>query len=220
MGASAPAQVRPRVLFGFGGRCSPILRRKVSNMLRECPPVSRVILSRVLPFPERHVRRRLDNPGPTRLCLFAVSIDIGHGDMDVLGDTVLQRGAIWSSLSTQHHCPFGNRQLGVANHTVARRAKTLRKPECSTEPLNCVTDIFVNQNRDYRRRRGGSIRDHRRSLFRISAAQRSIGGRCQLALRACGSPTRSRQRHFMCGRSCLSRGPGSSGFITTIWAFR
>src|SRR5436309_15880185 len=40
----------------------------------------------------------------------------------------------------------------------------------------------------------------------------------QLTLHARGSPTRSRQRHFTCERSCLSRGPGSSGFMTTIWA--
>ena len=77
------------------------------------------ILSRVLSFTEGHIRWRLDDLGPTRLRLFAVSIDIRNGDMDVLGDTVGRGSAIWSALSTQHQCSLSNGELRVADHAAA-----------------------------------------------------------------------------------------------------
>jgi hypothetical protein len=47
--------------------------------------MSKRILSRVLSFTEGHIRWRLDDLGPTRLRLFAVSIDISNGNMDGTG---------------------------------------------------------------------------------------------------------------------------------------
>lgn len=85
--------------------------------------MSKRILSRVLSFTEGHIRWRLDDLGPTCLRLFAVSIDISNGNMDVLGDTVGRRSAIWSTLSTQHQCSFGNGELRVADHAAALRPK-------------------------------------------------------------------------------------------------
>ncbi len=51
-------------------------RREVSDVLRERPPVPGVILDRILSFAERHVRRRLNNPGTTSLRMLEVLVNI------------------------------------------------------------------------------------------------------------------------------------------------
>ena len=93
-------------------------------MLRKRPPVAGLILSRVLSFPKRHVARFLDDTRATLLGMLEMSVHIGNGDVDVLGDGMCLRRAKRTALSTEHDCPFCDSQLCVTDDAIPFGAET------------------------------------------------------------------------------------------------
>src|SRR5262249_39796589 len=139
--------------FGWRRRCSPILRRKIGDVLRKHPPVPGRILDSVLPFSEWPVRWLLQNSGPTLLRVIEVPTHIIDRDVHVSVDLVTARCSIRSALSTKHDGPFRDRELRVTNHAVALEAESLREAECSTKPIDRLTDILIDQDRNNSRSR-------------------------------------------------------------------
>lgn len=84
-------------------------------MLRERPPVARVILRGVLAFPERHVGWWLHDLSTMLFCMLEMFIDVFNGDMHVLTHAASGGRVEWSTLPTKHQRTLGNRKLRMPN---------------------------------------------------------------------------------------------------------
>jgi hypothetical protein len=67
-------------------------------------------------------------------------------------DFINARRAIWSALSTKHDSAFRDRELCMTNYAVTLKTQTLRKAEYPTEPIDRLTHVLVDQDRNYSRR--------------------------------------------------------------------
>src|SRR3990167_1884947 len=107
-----------------------------------------MILNCVLSFPEWHIVRLLDNARTTLLGVLEMSVDVRHGDVNVLGDGLRLRRAKRPPLSTEH------------DDAVACGSETLGEAKRQAQPLDRFSDIFVNQDGNDGGSRCRSIRGH------------------------------------------------------------
>ena len=129
-GAVSVKRLLGRVLFEFRGDGTPFLRCDVGDVLREGPAMSLVILSGVLPLPERHVGRWFENPGAKSLGAIEMAVHVVHAHVHVLGDFARTRRAERPVSKPEHDGSLRNGELSVADPTIAaRRPETFPKPE-------------------------------------------------------------------------------------------
>jgi hypothetical protein len=130
-----------------------------------------VVLSGVLPLTKWHVGWWLHNVRATPRRMLEVPIDIRNGDVHVLADLIRLRSAKRPAVSTEHDGALRNSKLRVTEHSVAFNAEALREVERSAQPLDGLTDVFIDQDRDNRRSGCGLVRNHNvaRRLIRLAS---------------------------------------------------
>jgi len=107
-----------------------------------------VVLSRVLPLAKGLVGEWLHNVRATLLRVLEVSINIRYCDVHVLRHPICLRTSIRPTLPTKHDGALRNGELRVANDAIALNTQALGETERPAQPIDRLTDVFVNQNRD------------------------------------------------------------------------
>src|SRR5262245_15734589 len=108
----------------------------------------------VLSFTERHVVRLLYDLSAVLLRMLEVSVKIFHGHVDISSEFVAMRRAKGPALTTKHDGTLGDVKLRMPRHSIKFDAESLGKTERSTQPVDRLTDVLVDQDRhDSRGRR-------------------------------------------------------------------
>lgn len=112
--------------------------------------MTRMILSRVLPFPKGHIVRRLNDACTTLPGMLEMPVDVRNGDVHVLSDDIWLWSAKGPALAPKHDGALCNHQLGVSDNPISFGSETFRETERPTEPIDGRSEVFVDYGRDHR----------------------------------------------------------------------
>jgi hypothetical protein len=127
----------------------PILRSNVGDVLREGPPVTRMIANAVLPLAKWHVRRRLHNQGPELPRSLEMLVDISDRDVHIPTHRGSIRCTVRPALTAKHDRAFTDGELCVAYHAVPLSPEPLRKAERPAQPMDGLPNVAVYQYRNH-----------------------------------------------------------------------
>jgi hypothetical protein len=114
--------------------------------------VPRKVVSYVLSFAKGHVGGRLHNRCTRRPRVFEVTVDVVDRDMDILRHVSPAWRTKWTTLAPEHDGAFAYGKLRVPYHAITFSAKALREAEHFAQPIDCLSDVLINENGNDSRR--------------------------------------------------------------------